>query len=87
MVYRLTEMDGLDVFTDEGLHVGLLEDLSVDPETGKILGVVLKNTDEKFLRAMEIETTKGIIIPFSGIKAINDIIIIKNIAYSLKEES
>jgi|TARA_B100001964_G_scaffold209173_1_gene242449 sporulation protein YlmC with PRC-barrel domain len=80
-------MDGLDVFTDEGLHVGLLEDLSVDPETGKILGIVIKNVDGKFLRAMEIETTKGVIIPFSGIKAINDIIVVKNVAYSLKEAS
>ncbi len=87
MVYRLNDMDGLDVFTDEGLHVGLLEDLSVDPETGKILGIVIKNVDGKFLRAMEIETTKGVIIPFSGIKAINDIIVVKNVAYSLKEAS
>jgi len=87
MVSRLTDMSGLDVFTEEGKHVGVLEDVSIDPETGKVLGVVLNKVDEEFLKEMNIESRRGVIVPFAGIKSIGDIVLMKNVVYSVKEGS
>ena len=36
MVMRLTELSGLDAFIDDGMHAGIIEDISIDTETGKI---------------------------------------------------
>jgi sporulation protein YlmC with PRC-barrel domain len=87
MVSRLTDMSGLDVFTEDGKHVGVLEDVSIDPETGKVLGVVLNKVDEEFLKEMNIEGRRGVIVPFAGIKSIGDIVLMKNVVYSVKEGS
>ncbi|MBU2560122.1 PRC-barrel domain-containing protein, partial [archaeon] len=48
MVSRLSEMSGLDVFIEEGKHVGVLEDVSIDSDTGKVLGLIVSKLDSKF---------------------------------------
>lgn len=87
MVSRLNDMSGLDVFTEDGKHVGVMEDVSIDPETGKVLGVVLNKVDEEFLRELSIEGKRGVIVPFGGIKSIGDIVLMKNVIYSVKESA
>jgi sporulation protein YlmC with PRC-barrel domain len=85
MVSRLTEISGLDVFTEDGKHVGILEDVSIDPETGKVLGVALTRVEEDFLEKMAIEGSKGVIVPYAGIKSIGNIVLMRNIPYTVKE--
>lgn len=85
MVSRLTEISGLDAFTENGKHVGILEDVSIDPETGKVLGVALTRVEEEFLEKMEIKGSRRIIVPYGGIKSIGDIVLMRNISYTVKE--
>lgn len=85
MVSRLSDISGLDVFTEDGRHVGVLEDVSIDPETGKVLGVVLSKVDEEFLKEMNVESRRGVIVPFTGIKSIGDIVLMKRLSYGVKE--
>ncbi len=82
MVLRLNEICGLEVFTEEGKHVGIMDDLSVDPETGKVLGVVISKLDPKFSEHVGAEGKKGVIAPYSTMKSIGDIAIMRPISFT-----
>jgi len=81
MVSRLTEVYGKNVYTVEGMHVGALEDISVDPESGRLGGLVISNVNKSFKNRLGIEGQKGFIIPYSGVKSVGDIILIGNVRY------
>ncbi len=82
MVSRLNEMSGLDVFTEEGGHIGVLDDVSVDPETGKILGMVVSKLDPKFSEQVGAEGKKGVVVPYSAVKSVGDIVLLRAASYS-----
>jgi sporulation protein YlmC with PRC-barrel domain len=82
MVSRLTEMNGLDVFTEEGKHIGVLDDVSIDSDTGKILGMIVSKLDSKFSEQVGAEGKKGIVVPYSAVKSVGDIVLMRPISYT-----
>ncbi len=87
MVSRLNDIRGLDVFSEEGKHIGALQDVSIDPETGKVLGVVLDKIDEDFTKKAGLEDVgKGVVVPYMAVKSVGDVILLKNIVYTQKHE-
>lgn len=85
MVMRLTELSGLDAFIDDGMHAGIIEDVAIDTETGKITGVAMGKVDEDFLAKMDVEGGRGIIVPYGAVKSVKDIVLLKDIVYRPKE--
>jgi sporulation protein YlmC with PRC-barrel domain len=85
MVQRLSEISGLDAFTEDAMHVGVLEDVTIETDTGKVAGVVLGKVEEGFMKKVEAEGGKGLIIPYGAIRAVRDIVILKDILYRRKE--
>ncbi|MFQ5887480.1 MAG: PRC-barrel domain-containing protein [Candidatus Hydrothermarchaeales archaeon] len=81
MVSRLTEVYGREVYTVEGIHVGALEDISVEPESGRLGGLIISNVNRAFQGRLGIEGKKGFILPYSGVKAVGDIVLIANVRY------
>ncbi len=86
MVSRLSEMNGLDVFTEEGRHIGGLEDVSINPETGKILGMIISRLDPKFSEQVGAGGKKGVVVPYSSVKSIADIVLMRPISYTGSEK-
>jgi len=87
MVSRLTKMSGLEVFTEGGKHVGVLEDVSIDPETGKVLGIILSKLDSDFSKKIGAEGKKGVIVPYKAIKSIGDIVLLRDLIYEPPKKS
>jgi sporulation protein YlmC with PRC-barrel domain len=85
MVSRLSEISGLDAFTEDAMHVGVLEDVTIESETGKVSGVVLGKVEEGFMRRIEAEGGKGLILPYGAVRSVGDIVILKDIVYRRKE--
>ncbi|MEE9611631.1 MAG: PRC-barrel domain-containing protein [Desulfatiglandales bacterium] len=87
MVSRLNEITGMDVFTEDGKRIGTLQDTSIDPETGKVLGIVLNRVDDEFTKRAGIDKIgKGLVVPYVAVKSVGDIVIVKNIVYTSKQE-
>ncbi len=86
MVSRLTEVYGKEVFTIEGMKVGSLEDVSIEPESGKLGGLRITNINKSFTGRLGIEGRKGFIIPYSGVKAVGDIVLIGNVRYETESD-
>ena len=75
-----------DVFTDKGLYCGKVEDLECDLNRFKVRSLVVKALKESYLSKM-IGNKKGLIIPFTMVEAIGDVIIVKHISAPIGEES
>ncbi|MFQ6136036.1 MAG: PRC-barrel domain-containing protein [Candidatus Hydrothermarchaeales archaeon] len=81
MVARLTEVYGKDVYTVGGMRVGSLEDISIEPESGRLGGLIISDIDRVFWSKISVEGRKGVVIPYSGVKAVGDIVLIGNVRY------
>jgi len=74
-----------DVFTDKGLYCGKVEDVECDLHRFKVRSLVVKAVKDSYLSKM-IGSKKGLIIPFTMVEAIGDVIIIKHISTPIGED-
>ncbi len=83
MIGEITSVFGLRVYTDEGRYVGRVEDLAIDINAKRVKGLAIVDVN-RFL----IETkAEGVIIPYRLVKAIGDIVIIKDIFKKKSEKT
>uniref|UniRef100_UPI0030BA2B4E PRC-barrel domain-containing protein n=1 Tax=Archaeoglobus fulgidus TaxID=2234 RepID=UPI0030BA2B4E len=75
MIGEITTFFGMRVFTDEGRYVGRVEDVILDQNTKSIRGLAISD----YNKALIDSHAKGVIIPYRVVKAVGDIIIIKDL--------
>lgn len=76
---------GKDVFTDKGFYCGKVEDVECDLKRFKLRSLVINAIKGSYLTKM-LGNKKGLIVPFSMVQAIGDIVIIKHISSTGTEE-
>jgi len=77
---EITSLLGLDVYTHRGIFVGRVDDVVLDTESGTISGLALGSLNKSFID----QKSKGIVVPFSMITAVGDIVLIRHIAKHAK---
>lgn len=75
MIGEITTFFGMRVFTDEGRYVGRVEDVIIDQNTRSISGLAISD----FNKGLIDSHARGVIIPYRIVKAVGDIIIIKDL--------
>ena len=75
-----------DVFTDRGMYCGKVEDVECDLRRFKMRGLVVKAIKGSYLTRM-LGAKKGLIVPFTMVQAIGDIVVIKHITTPLGEDT
>jgi sporulation protein YlmC with PRC-barrel domain len=86
-VQKVGDVLGKDVFTDKGFYAGKISDLQFDLARYKVRAVVIETAPGSMLAKMIGGKKRGIIIPYSMVQAIGDVMIIKHItAMPTKEE-
>lgn len=76
MEIELSSLYGQDLYTDRGIYVGKIEDVSVDIKEKRISGLAVKNVNTN---AFNMGKKKGVIIPYRWVTAIGDIVLIKHV--------
>lgn len=75
MIGEVSSILGLRVYTDEGRYVGRIADLSIDIESRQVKGIAVVDVNR-----MLIDTrASGVIIPYRLVKAVGDIVIVKDV--------
>lgn len=75
MIGEITTLFGMRIFTDEGRYVGRVEDVILDQSTRSISGLAISDFNKELIDSH----TKGVIIPYRIVKAVGDIIIVKDL--------
>ena len=81
MIGEVSSVFGLPVYTDEGRFVGVVKDLVLDIENRQIKSLAISDFNKTLINSR----AKGILIPYRLVKAVGDIVIVKDV-FKVKEE-
>lgn len=77
---EITSLLGLDVYTQKGIFLGRVDDAVLDTEAGMVSGLALGSLNKSLID----QKSKGIVVPFSTITAVGDIVLVRHIAKHAK---
>ena len=78
---ELTSLFGLNIYTNNGVYVGKLQDLVIDVEEQKVTGLAVSDINRELFDL----SSRGMIIPYRWVITAADIIIIRDVIQSYKK--
>ncbi|MBI4362409.1 MAG: PRC-barrel domain-containing protein [Euryarchaeota archaeon] len=75
MRMELSAFHNLDVYTTKGKFVGRVDDVVLDPNDKRILGIAVGNVNRDLFDV----DARGVIIPYRWITAVADIVIMRQV--------
>lgn len=78
---ELTSLFGLNIYTNNGVYVGKLQDLVIDVEEQKVTGLAVSEINRELFDL----SSRGIIIPYRWVITAADIIIIRDVIQRYKK--
>ena len=75
----LSGIVGKDVFTTKGVYCGKVSDIDMDLDRFRVRALVVDAVRGSFLANL-VGDKKGVIVPFSMITAVGDVVIMKHIS-------
>jgi len=73
MMTELLEIIGLEVYTNEALYLGSVDNIVVDTESMKIEGIYVQHTNP-----LLVEDARGVLIPYRWISSVGDMVLLKH---------
>ncbi len=70
-----TELKGKTVMTQDGQILGMIENFMIDTRSGKVENVLVVPAEEVEARLFKTDPQGRIILPFQGMKAIKDVVV------------
>jgi len=78
---KLNQITGKNVYTEKGERVGTFKDVIIDSASGRVLGILIEDTNKDFLQKLSLEEGRGLSIPYRAVGAIEDVVILKDNIY------
>jgi len=72
MLTEVTELVGLEVYTDKGYLLGTIEDVSIDIDQQVTYGLYISKTNP-----LLVEDGVPVLVPYRWVKSVGDIVIMK----------
>jgi sporulation protein YlmC with PRC-barrel domain len=73
MMTELMEIIGLEIYTNDALYLGNVDNIVVDVDTRKIYGLYATNTNP-----LLVEDSRSVLIPFRWINSVGDMVLLKH---------
>ncbi|MFC7133931.1 MULTISPECIES: PRC-barrel domain-containing protein [Salinibaculum] len=82
---EITNLVGREVYTNNGVFIGQVEDLRLDLDAEEVTGLALHelNTD---LFGSEAASARGVIVPYRWVQAVGDVIIVNDIVERIQKQ-
>lgn len=74
MAMKISDLYGMDVFTDTGKFLGTVQDLIIDVERGEITRLLLEPLPTSKERALQVIKEKSVL--YKNVKSVEDVIVI-----------
>jgi sporulation protein YlmC with PRC-barrel domain len=82
---EITTLVGREVYSNNGVFVGEVEDVRLDLNQQSVTGLALGELSQE-LFAGRIEAGKGVMIPYRWVRAVGDVILINDAVERLEDE-
>jgi sporulation protein YlmC with PRC-barrel domain len=76
METQITDLFGLQIYTDKGMFIGEVEDVLIDVDEKKIDSLIVGKVNDQLF---ELKSFKGLKIPYRIISAIDDIVLVRHL--------
>ncbi len=73
MMTELLEIIGLEVYTNEALYLGSVDNIVVNTESMKIDGIYVQHTNP-----MLVEDSRSVLIPYRWISSVGDMVLLRH---------
>ena len=85
---EITALVGREVYSNNGVFVGEVEDVRLDLGAEEVTGLALSDLNKELFQG-NIESGKGVMVPYRWVRAVGDVILINDIIERLRgpEES
>ena len=83
---EITTLVGREVYSNNGVFVGEVEDVRLDLSQQAVTGLALGELSQE-LFAGRIEAGKGVMIPYRWVRAVGDVILINDVVERLEDDS
>ena len=81
---EITTLVGREVYSNNGVFVGEVEDLRLDLDRQEVTGLALHQVNTE-LFDQEVRTARGIILPYRWVQAVGDVIIVNDIVERIQD--
>jgi sporulation protein YlmC with PRC-barrel domain len=82
---EITSLVGREVYSNNGVFVGEVEDIRLDLDTEAVTGLALSEVNRELFEDQLGEAT-GVIIPYRWVRAVGDVVLINDVVERLREE-
>jgi sporulation protein YlmC with PRC-barrel domain len=81
---EITSLVGREVYSNNGVFVGEIEDLQLDMDREQITGLALGEVNRDLFES-RIGGSKGVIIPYRWVRSVGDIVLVNDIVERIEE--
>lgn len=81
---EVTSLVGREVYSNNGVFVGEVEDLQLNISEETIEGLALGNLNEELFRE-EARARKGVIVPYRWVRSVGDVILINDVVERVRD--
>ncbi|WP_224335745.1 PRC-barrel domain-containing protein [Haloprofundus halobius] len=81
---EITTLVGREVYSNNGVYVGEVEDVRLDLDQEVVTGLALAELNRELFEG-RIQRGKGVLIPYRWVRAVGDVILINDVIERLKQ--
>jgi sporulation protein YlmC with PRC-barrel domain len=81
---EITSLVGREVYTNNGIFVGEIEDLRLDLDAEAVTGLALTALNNE-LFAGQIGGSRGVLVPYRWVRSVGDVVLVNDIVERLSE--
>ena len=76
---EITSLVGREVYTNNGVYLGEVEDMRLDLDAQSVTGLALHELNRELFQE-ESTSGRGVIVPYRWVQAVGDVVIVNDIA-------
>lgn len=80
---EITALVGREVYSNNGVFVGEVEDVRLDLGSQQVTGLALADLNNELFQG-NIESGKGVMVPYRWVRAVGDVVLINDIIERLR---
>ncbi|QLD87681.1 PRC-barrel domain-containing protein [Natronomonas salina] len=81
---EITSLVGREVYSNNGVFVGEVEDIRIDMDQEVVTGLALGQVNRELFDS-RVDRSKGVLIPYRWVRAVGDIVLVNDIVERLSE--
>jgi len=81
---EITNLVGREVYSNNGVFVGQVEDLRLDLDRQQVTGLALADLNAELFRN-RVDGARGVIVPYRWVRAVGDVVLVNDVVERIRE--